>query len=77
MITHASFYSQVVIIDELSLSNDDMVKIKTGQTSEMEETLAWLADNTAMTLAALSSSYLLDTENHFTDFALPHRIHLE
>jgi len=51
---------QVVIIDDLSLSYDDMVKIRVGQTSEMEETLAWLADNTAMTLAALSSTSLLD-----------------
>ena len=34
--------------------------MKAGQTTEMEETLAWLADNTAMTLAALSSSSLLD-----------------
>ena len=34
--------------------------MKTGKTSELEETLAWLADNTAMTLAALSSTSLLD-----------------
>ena len=54
------YYSQVVILDELSLSYDDIKKIKAGQTSEMEETLAWLADNTAMTLAALSSTSLLD-----------------
>ena len=32
-------------------------------TSELEETLAWLADNTAMTLAALSSTSLLDRAN--------------
>ena len=73
-------YSQVVILDELSISDDDLEKIGHGQTteieesisdddlekighgqtSETEETLAWLADNTAMTLAALSSSSLLD-----------------
>jgi len=51
---------QVVIIDELSINNDDLKKMKAGETSELEETLAWLADNTAMTLAALSSTFLLD-----------------
>ena len=53
-------YSQVIILDELSISNDDQDKMNAGQTSETEETLTWLADNTAMTLAALSSSSLLD-----------------
>ena len=53
-------YSQVVIIDELSLSDGDHKKINAGQTSEVEETLTWLAENTAMTLAALSSTSLLD-----------------
>ena len=52
---------QVLIIDELEVSNDDSKRMKAGQTSELEETLAWLADNTAMNLAALSSSSLLDT----------------
>ena len=52
-------FSQVVIIDELSISYGDEKKIYAG-TSELEETLAWLADNTAMTLAALSSNSLLD-----------------
>ncbi len=52
-------FSQVVIIDELSINEDDTKKMKAG-TSELEETLAWLADNTAMTLAALSSTDLLD-----------------
>ena len=37
-----------------------MEKMKAGETTELEETLAWLADNTAMTLAALSSTSLLD-----------------
>ena len=53
-------YSQVVIIDELSISDDEKKKMKAGQTTETEETLTWLADNTAMTLAALSSTSLLD-----------------
>ena len=42
------------------MSADDMKKMQAGKTTELEETLAWLADNTAMTLAALSSSSLLD-----------------
>ena len=37
-----------------------MKRMNAGQTTELEETLAWLADNTAMTLAALSSTSLLD-----------------
>ena len=53
-------FSQVVIIDELSINEDDARKMNAGKTSELEETLAWLADNTAMTPAALSSSSLLD-----------------
>ena len=53
-------YSQLVIIDELSISDDDINKMKDDQTTETEETLTWLAENTAMTLAALSSSSLLD-----------------
>ena len=53
-------YSQVLIIDELSISYEDLRKMEAGKTTETEETLAWLADNTAMTLAALSSSTLLD-----------------
>ena len=59
-------FSQVVIIDELSISYGDEKKIYAG-TSELEETLAWLADNTAMTLAALSSTSLLDRH---TDYAV-------
>ena len=55
-------FLQVVILDELSLSNDDIKKMKAGETTELEKTLAWLAGNTAMTLAALSSSSLLDRE---------------
>ncbi len=39
---------------------DDARKMKAGKTKELEETLAWLANNTAMTLAALSSTSLLD-----------------
>ena len=47
-------------MDELSISDDDQKKVKAGLTSEMEKTLAWLADSTAMTLAALSTASLLD-----------------
>ena len=57
-------YSQVLIIDELSISDDDLKKMKAGKTPEIEETLAWLADNTAMTLAALSSTSLLDRDTY-------------
>ena len=60
-------FSQVVIIDELSLNDDDAKKLKSGKTSELEETLVWLADNTAMTLAALSSTSLLDRRNGGND----------
>ena len=42
------------------MSDDDMLRMEAGKISELEETLAWLADNTAMTLAALSSTSLLD-----------------
>ena len=38
--------------------------MKAGQTTETEESLAWLADNTAMTLAALSSTSLLDRSSY-------------
>ena len=55
--------SQVVILDELLLSVNDQKKIDAGQTSELEDTLTWLADNTAMTLAALSSTSLLDNRD--------------
>ena len=47
-------------MDELSLSNNDMRRMDACETSELEETLAWLRQNTAMTLAALSSTSLLD-----------------
>ena len=57
----------MVIIDELSLNDDDAKKLKSGKTSELEETLVWLADNTAMTLAALSSTSLLDRRNGGND----------
>ena len=57
-------YLQVVILDELSITYDDLKKIKAGQTTETEETLTWLADNTDMTLAALSSTSLLDRYTH-------------
>ena len=46
-------------MDELSFS-DEKGQIKNVETLELEETLAWLAENTAMTLAALSSNSLLD-----------------
>ena len=55
-------FPKVVIIDELSINEDNRSRIMSGVTSELEETLAWLADNTAMTLAALSSTSLLDTD---------------
>ena len=50
----------MLVVDELSISDDDKKKIERGETSEIEETLTWLADITAMTLAALSSTALLD-----------------
>ena len=55
---------QVLVIDELCISANDKKKLKSGETSasELEETLAWLANNTAMTLAALSSTSLLDRD---------------
>lgn len=49
-----------MIIDELSVNNDDKKKMAAGETGEFEETLAWLRRNTAMTLAALSSTSVLD-----------------
>ena len=51
---------QVVILDELSINYDEVWKMKSGETSELEEILTWLRQNTAMTLAALSSTFLLD-----------------
>ena len=60
-------YSQVLIIDELSIRVADLVKMKAGQTTGTEETLTWLADNTAMTLAALSSNSLLDRDTGSAD----------
>ena len=58
-----------MVIDELALSDEDIKKIIAGETSEMEEILTWLKHNTAMTLAALSSTSLLDRreENDGTD----------
>ena len=44
-------------MDELSISCDDMQKIEDG---EIKATLTWLAQNTAMTLASLSSTSILD-----------------
>ena len=35
-------FLKVMIMDELSL-NDDMMKMKAGETSELEETLTYLA----------------------------------
>ena len=46
------------------------MKLQAGQTSELEETLAWLADNTAMTLAAVSSTSLLDRGTGVTQTVL-------
>ena len=51
---------QVIIMDELSINDYDVKKMKPCETSELEETLTWLADNTTMTLAALSLTSLLD-----------------
>ena len=48
---------QVLVVDELSIPCYDMEK---GMDGETEATLAWLADNTAMTLASVSSSSVLD-----------------
>lgn len=66
----------VVIIDELSISEDDKHKLTNYKmwptpTSELEETLAWLSDNTAMTLASVSSTSLLDREKPDADAAVP------
>ena len=41
--------------------------MKAGTTSELEETLTWLRDNTAMTLAALCSTSLLDSDTTGND----------
>ena len=51
-----------MVIDELNISDDDKKKIERVETSDIEETLTWLVDNTAMTLAALSSTALLDND---------------
>ena len=59
----------MLVIDELSISDDDKKKIDRGETSEIEETLTWLADNTAMTLAALSSTALLDNYARNSDLS--------
>ena len=54
----------MVVIDELSISDGDMEEIQNngGETSEIKRILDWLSVNTKMTLAALSSSSLLDRE---------------
>ena len=44
----------------MSINDDDRWKMNAGETSELEKTLTWLRVNTAMTLAALSSTSLLD-----------------
>ena len=49
-------------MDELSISDMDVQKMKEGETSELEETLTWLRHNTSMTLAAVSSTFLLDKD---------------
>ena len=51
-------------MDELSIDKDNKKKIA-GEASDLEETLTWLADNTVMTLAALSSTSLLDRHSGF------------
>ena len=55
----------MVIIDELSVNYDDRKKLKDGKTSEMEKSLTWLRHNTDMTLAALSTTLLLDRINFY------------
>ena len=52
----------MVVIDELSISDGDMEEIQNngGENSEIKKILEWLSVNTKMTLAALSSSSLLD-----------------
>ena len=50
-------FLQVLVIDELSIPCGDMQKIEDG---EIKATLTWLAQNTAMTLASLSSTSILD-----------------
>ncbi len=51
-----------MVIDELAISDEDIKRMKADETSEMEEILTWLRRNTAMTLAALSSTSLLDRQ---------------
>ena len=55
----------MVVIDELSISDGDMEEIQNsgGENSEIKRILEWLSVNTEMTLAALSSSSLLDRMN--------------
>ena len=60
MINFTLLFLQVVILDELSISDFEVQKMKAGIITELEETLTWLAANTTMTLAALSSTSLLD-----------------
>ena len=52
----------MVVIDELSITSDDMEEIQNngGENTEIKRILEWLSVNTKMTLAALSSSSLLD-----------------
>ena len=54
-------------MDELSLNDDDIGKMKAGEISELEETLTWFRENTTMTLAAMSSTSLLDRHNSNSD----------
>lgn len=51
-----------MVIDELSITSDDMEEIQNngGENTEIKRILEWLSVNTKMTLAALSSSSLLD-----------------
>ena len=60
-----------MVIDDLALSDEDMKKINADESSELEEILAWLRHNTTLTLAALSSTSLLDRrqENDGTDIS--------
>ena len=55
----------MVVIDELSISDDEMEEIQNngGENTEIKRILDWLSVNTEMTLAALSSSSLLDRED--------------
>ena len=46
-------------MDELPINEDDMGKIEVGETSELEETLTWLGDNTDMTLAVTDTLVMI------------------